>query len=199
MSSNIPGRGVISHDRRALLRGNTHRSAYGWEFHEHLVPETAVLKNLQLDAYAARERHLKKIIARCRGDVSVSYVDESDLHNLPATYSFAQEVAHTIGSRVLSAQFNFYGPGSELLGHNDGPNTDPESTLVLSISGRAVFDILPDIGLGYADSESMDVIPGDAVFLSPITSRDPKMYTSRRHAVRTNTDTTRVSLVAAFV
>ena len=198
MSSSSRSRGIISPEHHALLRGNPHRSAYGWDFYEGLVSDAAVLRGIHLESFAARERHVQTHVPRSRGDVSISYVEESHLHELPATHSFAEEVAQSIGSRIVAAQFNFYGPGSELLGHNDGPSTDPESALVLSLSGQAVFEILPDLYANCADIQSIDVQPGDGVFLPPIPARDPRQYTSRRHAL-VNGDANRVSLVLSYI
>lgn len=190
---------MIKPNHQALLQGGNEGSVRGWDYLPDLEPNPAVLKNLHLEAIDSCTRQLHTYVPRSKGGVRISSVEPDMLGYHPVTQTFVESVAEKIGGRVVSAQFNFYDPGAELLPHNDGPNIDPETTLVLSLVGDGSFEILPDLGLGYTDNKTIDVKPGDGVILLPITARDRKMFTSRRHALKNGRALTRVSLVAGFV
>lgn len=199
MSDFSGSRELISAQHQLLLQNNPHGLAHGWDFYGGLVPDVAVLGELYDESLRARSGELFKPLSRSTGDVSNSVVAPDQLQAYPMTEKFASEVAKHIGGRILSAQFNFYGPDGALLPHGDGPNKDPESTVTLSLTGEAYFEIIPDIYAGYTDNEHLILMPGDCVVLPPIPARSRRQYTSRRHAVTTTSGMRRVSLAVGYV
>lgn len=136
---------IIAPEYRYLWRENPHGLAHGWDFYRNQVPDLSVLDELYTESLRARSRALNSMVPRSSGDFSNSLVEPGQLHDYPATQQFANEAAQKIGGRVLSAQFNFYGPDGRLLPHNDGPNPDSETIVTLSLSGEADYEILPDL------------------------------------------------------